>query len=248
MDLFDDGSATWLRRFLTRPGFVVFAVALVVTLAATRGLWWGEGDLVGGALLPAPAGASDLWGTYAQTWHDVGPGSTVSAPAWLALLAAWATVLLGNAGAAVGSLLLLAVPAAALSVWWSLRGVIASTPVRVWAALAYALLPAMTGAIATGRIGTTAALICLPPTGRAIVRSLARAGSRTCRIVTGAHSHRLVGSPAARGTDRGCACAVAGHRFHRDRHRSRRIIRTRTTRILARAAVIVLAPIALLLP
>lgn len=172
MDLFDDGSATWLRRFLTQPGFVVFAISLVVTVAATRGLWWGQGSLVGGALLAAPAGASDLWASYLQAWHDVGPGSTVPAPPWLALLATWATILLGSAGAAVGSLLLLAVPAAALSAWWSLRGVIVATPVRVWAALAYAVLPAMTGAIATGRIGTTAALILLPPTARAIVRSL----------------------------------------------------------------------------
>jgi GT2 family glycosyltransferase len=187
MDLFDDGSATWLRRFLTRPGFVVFAISLIVTVAATRGLWWGGGSLVGGALLPAPAGASDLWAYYAQTWHDVGPGSTVAAPPWLALLAAWATILLGSAGAAVGSLLLLAVPAAALSAWWSLRGVIVANPVRIWAALAYAIVPAMTGAIATGRIGTTAALILLPPTARAIVRSLATA------------HHALSGVSSARG-------------------------------------------------
>lgn len=173
MDLFEDGSATWLRRFFSRPGFILFVVSLVVTLAATRGLWWGEGGLVGGALLPAPAGAGDLWAIYTQTWHDVGPGSTVPAPAWVALLAAWSTVLLGDAGAAVASLILLAVPAAALSAWWSLRGVITTTPVRLWAAAAYALLPGMTGAIATGRIGTTAALIVLPPTARAIVRSLA---------------------------------------------------------------------------
>ena len=248
MDLFDDGSATWLRRFLTRPGFVVFAVALVVTLAATRGLWWGEGDLVGGALLPAPAGASDLWGTYAQTWHDVGPGSTVAAPAWLALLAAWATVLLGNAGAAVGSLLLLAVPAAALSAWWSLRGVIAATTVRVWAALVYALLPAMTGAIATGRIGTTAALILLPPTGRAIVRSLAGpdrtlAGLAPARTRTAWWASLLLAAVTAVApvlwpvtTLIVIATVVVV------------IIRTRTTGILARAAIIVLTPIALLLP
>ena len=40
----------------------------------------------------------------------------------------------------------------------------------MWASAAYALLPAMTGAVASGRIGTTILAIALPFTLRSLVR------------------------------------------------------------------------------
>ena len=172
MDLYDDPAGTWLRRVLTRPGMLLALALIVLSVAATRALWWGDGVLLGGALLPTPAGASDLWGSYTQMWHDVGPGSTTPSPAWMGLLAAFATLLLGKAPFAVNVILLLAVPMAGLAAWWSLRGIISSTPVRVWMSVAYALLPAVLGATAAGRLGTAAAAVFLPVTMRAFVRVL----------------------------------------------------------------------------
>ena len=61
---------------------------------------------------------------------------------------------------------------AGLAAWWSLRGIISSTPVRVWMSVAYALLPAVLGATAAGRLGTAAAAVFLPVTMRAFVRVL----------------------------------------------------------------------------
>jgi len=173
MDLYDDVTGSWLRHALTRPGVVLTFGLLVIAVIATRTLWFGDGVLIGGALLPVPSGAGDLWSGYAQAWHDVGPGSTVPAPPWLALLAAFSGLLLGKVPWAIGALLLVAVPLAGLSAWWSLRGVIGSVSVRMWASIAYAVLPGMTAAIATGRIGTTAAVILAPPTARALIRTLA---------------------------------------------------------------------------
>lgn len=171
-DFFEDPAGGWVRRTLARPVVAVTLALLVLAVVAGRALWWGDGVLFGGALLPAPAGAADLWASYRDAWHDVGPGSTTPSPPWIALLAVVATVLLGKAQAAVAALFLLAVPAAALSAWWSLRGAVVSAAPRAWASITWALLPAVTGGIAGGFLGMMGAAILLPPTVRALVRAL----------------------------------------------------------------------------
>ena len=169
-DMFEDPAGGVLRRVLGRPSVLLVLILAVIALIAGRSLWWGEGVLYGGALLPAPDGASDLWATYLDAWHDVGPGSTVPTAPLTALLAAMATVLLGKAPLAVALTIFLAVPLAGLAAWRALRGVIASTGVRLWAAIAYAFLPALAGAIAGGRLGALVAIVLLPLLVRALVR------------------------------------------------------------------------------
>lgn len=176
-DIFEDPADGFVRRSLGRPAVVIALVLLIAAGIAGRALWWGDGTLFGGALLPSPDGAGDLWAAYTDTWHDVGPGSTVPAAPLTALLAALATIALGKAGLMVGLLLFLAVPAAGLSAWWSLRGVVHARGPRVWAAFAYALLPALTGAVATGRLGAMIAIILLPALVRVVARDLGGAPS-----------------------------------------------------------------------
>lgn len=170
VDFMDAGSGGLMRRVLRMPGVLVGLLLVVLTLIGTRGLWLGDGVLQGGALLPSPQGAGDLWESYRQAWHDVGPGSPTPAAPYLVPIAAVATLLLGKAPAAVSVLLLLAIPIAGWSAYVALRGLVVSRAIRVWAAVAYALLPAMTGAVASGRIGTTIAAIVLPFTVRSLVR------------------------------------------------------------------------------
>ncbi len=169
-DFLDDGSAGIVRRFLLRPSVLLSFVLIVIAVIGTRGLWLGDGVLQGGALLPAPAGASDVWESYRQAWHDVGPGSTTPAAPYLTVIAAVALVLLGKAPLAVTVLLLLGIPIAGWSAYIALRGFVPSKPIRAWAGAAYALLPAMTGAVAAGRIGTTIAAIVLPFAIRSLMR------------------------------------------------------------------------------
>ncbi len=165
----DERRQSRLRRASRRPG-VLLALALVgFTLVGVRGLF-GDGVLLGGALLPAPEGAGDLWASYLTAWHEVGPGSAADAPAWLAPLSALAFVLRGSASSAVDLLLLGLVPLAGLTSYLALRGVVSHVWVRVWAAVTYATLPAVTGAISGGRIGTAASIVLLPW----LVRSAAR--------------------------------------------------------------------------
>ncbi len=150
-----------VRRLLLRPTVLLTAVLLLVTGAATRGLV-GAGHLMGGALLPAPASPADLWRTYLATWHPVGLGGDTGAPPYLAVLALLANLLLGGAERAVDLLLLGAVPLAGLSAYAALRRLTASTPLRVWGAVTYALLPPLVAAVAAGRLGTVVVAWLLP--------------------------------------------------------------------------------------
>ncbi|MBD0423913.1 glycosyltransferase family 2 protein [Streptomyces sp. TRM S81-3] len=155
-----------LKRIARKPGPVLFLVLLLVSLAACRELL-GGGALTGGALLPAPAGAGDLWSRYVDAWHTVGAGGTASAPPYLAVVAALASVLLGSAGLAVTVLLVCSVPLAGLTAYFASRPLVPSRLLRAWAAVAYAFLPAATGALAGGRIGTAVLAVLLPLLARA---------------------------------------------------------------------------------
>jgi hypothetical protein len=158
----------WLRA-LRRPGAVLALGLLAVALVGVRA-WYGLGRLEGGALLPSPEGAGDLWATYSQGWHDVATGAPTAAPPYLAVLTGIAGALLGSAPRAVEGLLMLAVPLAGVSAYLALRGVVRGRGLRVLAAAAYALLPAVTGAMAAGRLGTAMLAVLLPPLVRVGVR------------------------------------------------------------------------------
>ncbi|MFM9371556.1 glycosyltransferase family 2 protein [Streptomyces sp. Da 82-17] len=155
-----------LKRIARKPGPVLFGVLLLFSLIACRALL-GGGALAGGAMLPVPADVSELWGRYADAWHPVGTGGTQSAPPYLAFVAALATVLLGSTGLAVTVLLVCSVPLAGLAAYFASRPLVESRLLRAWAAVAYAFLPAATGALAGGHLGTAVLATLLPLIARA---------------------------------------------------------------------------------
>ncbi|MFC8495125.1 glycosyltransferase [Streptomyces sp. NPDC057235] len=157
-----------LKKIARRPGPVLFALLLVVSLVACRNLLSG-GSLAGGALLPAPDTVSGLWSRYADTWHPLGTGGTQSAPPYLAVLAALSALFLGSTSTALTLLLVCSVPLAGFTAYFASRGIVESRLLRAWGAVAYAFLPAATGALATGRLGTAVLAILLPLIGRAAV-------------------------------------------------------------------------------
>lgn len=161
-----------LTRALRRPGVIVALGLTVLGLIAARRVLGG--DLHGGRLLPAPAGASDLWHIYFSGWHDEGLGSTTEAPPSLALLALMSTLLLGKAWLAVSVLVLGAVPLAGLSAYVALRPVTASAWLRASAALVWAATPVLTGAVAGGRLDVVVLVILLPVVARRIGTALGR--------------------------------------------------------------------------
>ncbi|MFF0190705.1 glycosyltransferase [Streptomyces sp. NPDC005244] len=169
-----------LKRIARNPGPMVFLVLLFVSLLACRALL-GGGALAGGALLPAPSDASELWSRYLDGWHPVGAGDTQAAPPYLALVAMLATVLLGSTGLAVTVLLVASVPLAGFAAYFASRPLVESRLLRAWASVAYAFLPAATGALAGGRIGTAVLAILLPLLARAGVAASGLAHSSGAR-------------------------------------------------------------------
>lgn len=169
-----------LKKIARKPGPLLFAVLLLVSVVACRGLF-GGGALSGGALLPAPADVGDLWARYADSWHPVGTGGTQTAPPYLAVLAVLSWLFLGSTGLALTVLLVCSVPLAGLTAYFASRPIVESRLLRAWASVAYAFLPAATGALATGRLGTAVLAIVLPLIARAAVAAhglRARGGAR----------------------------------------------------------------------
>ncbi|MEU3239210.1 glycosyltransferase [Streptomyces violaceoruber] len=169
-----------LKRIARKPGPVLFLILLLVSLAACRALL-GGGALAGGALLPVPAGAGELWSRYVDAWHTVGTGGTASAPPYLAIVAAVASLLLGSTGLAVTLLMVCSVPLAGATAYFASRPLVPSRLLRAWAAVAYAFLPAATGALAGGRIGTAVLAVLLPLIARAGVAAAGLSGSSGAR-------------------------------------------------------------------
>ncbi|WP_089102349.1 glycosyltransferase [Streptomyces hyaluromycini] len=169
-----------LKRIARKPGPVLFLVLLLISLAACRALL-GSGALAGGALLPAPGTASELWSRYLDAWHAVGAGGTPAAPPYLAIVAALASLLFGSTGLAVTVLLVASVPLAGFTAYFASRPLVTSRLLRAWAAIAYAFLPAATGALAGGRIGTAVLAVLLPLIARAGIAASGLASSSGAR-------------------------------------------------------------------
>lgn len=169
-----------LKRVARKPGPVLFLVLLFVSLIACRELL-GGGALAGGALLPAPAESGELWARYLDAWHPVGAGGTPSAPPYLALVAMLASTLLGSTGLAVTVLLVCSVPLAGFTAYFASRPLVESRLLRAWAAVVYAFLPAATGALAGGRIGTAVLAVLLPLIARAGIAASGLANSAGAR-------------------------------------------------------------------
>jgi GT2 family glycosyltransferase len=175
------GETGMLLRALRRPGVLLAAGLTVLGLVASRGVL--SGPLHGGRLLAAPAGASDLWSTYLSGWHAVGLGSSRPAPPALAVLALLSSVFAGKAWLAVSVLMLGAVPLAGLSAYLAAGGLTRSPWLRAWAGVLWAALPALTGAIAGGRLDVVVTVILLPLLARAVAAVVGREEVRAHRAV-----------------------------------------------------------------
>ena len=157
-------------RFLTKPATVLFLGLTILAVLAGRQVLGAT--LYGGRLLPTPAGASELWSSYVAGFHPSGIGSMIPSPPWLAVIAALSSVALGKAWFVVAVLTLGVVPLSALSAFTAARAVTTSVRIRVWVAIGYGLLPAMTGAVSGGRLDVAVAAILLPQVMRAMAVAL----------------------------------------------------------------------------
>ncbi|MBD8868731.1 glycosyltransferase family 2 protein [Nocardioides donggukensis] len=155
-----------LVRFVTSPVAVLSAVFVLLALWGARA---ALGEVSGGALSPAPAGAADWWRLVTEGWHPLGQGTDAPEPGYLLPFALLGTLLLGSASAVVSVLFVAAVPLAAWGAWrFGLvvaelgSGLPASRVLVGWAALTYAAVPVASGAWGQGRFGVVASAAVLP--------------------------------------------------------------------------------------
>ncbi|SFW65861.1 glycosyltransferase family 2 protein [Amycolatopsis australiensis] len=173
------------RRVLAATIFAPPVVLLVVMTAlglvvnrARLGL-----DLFGGKLLPV-GGLGELWSSYLAPWHAVAGGTGAPASATLPVLGTLGAVFapLGGPAALVAILLLGDIPLAALSAYAATRRLRVRRWVRAVVAAAYALLPAATAGVAQGRLDVVVVHLVLPPVAAGIAGLLTRADTRWLHV------------------------------------------------------------------
>jgi GT2 family glycosyltransferase len=149
---------SWLS-IVKRPEVLGFLSLAVITLINSRNRF---GALVGGALPISPAGATDLWRTYFESWHQVGMGSSLATPPWVAITAIASLAVLGKVQFLITVFFLIA----PLLIMWSSFHLFKKLTTNRWisipAAFLYAISPVTVAAISSGHIATLVLLICAP--------------------------------------------------------------------------------------
>src|SRR3954471_12034693 len=145
------------RRWL-RPGVVLFALAVLGSVVAVRGLL-GSGSLTAPALLPAYDSLGGLW---SAVWHPIpgAPGET--SPPWLAVTALGSTLTLGQPEWFTTLLVCGVVPLAFLAVYPVAGRLVVDRRLRLWFSATYALLPVLLGGTNQGRLAVSVFAVGLP--------------------------------------------------------------------------------------
>ncbi|MBB2934582.1 hypothetical protein FHX82_001602 [Amycolatopsis bartoniae] len=136
-------------------------------------------DLAGGRLLPVGS-LSELWSTYLAGWHQTGGGTASAAPTSLAILGALGAIFvpLGGPPALVAILLIGDAPLAGLSAYAATRRLPVSRWTRAAVSAAYAMVPAATASVAQGRLDVVVVHVVLPLVVSGIGDLLASTGDR----------------------------------------------------------------------
>ncbi|KGN32372.1 hypothetical protein N802_18580 [Knoellia sinensis KCTC 19936] len=194
----DTDDASIVSRAALNPGILAFLATVVVVAAAGREIGGGlisrlGSGVTGGELITTRATSSSLWHAAFDGWHGPGLGGDGPANLSLALLAipTWVVEhlpgtgdLTSPAGAVVGALLVLTLPAAAVSAYISARVLTHSRLARGAAALVWATTGAAGASVAQGRLGALAALVLLPAVFAGIVLLARPTGTATGAFAT----------------------------------------------------------------
>ncbi|SDX75402.1 Glycosyltransferase, GT2 family [Amycolatopsis xylanica] len=169
------------RRVLAATVFAPPVVMLVVLTAL--GLVINSGrlgfDLSGGHLLPVGS-LGEVWSTYLASWHPVSGGTASAAPASLPALGVFGV--LGGPSAIVAILLIGDAPLAALTAYAATRRIRVRRWVRAAISVAYAVLPVATAAVAQGRLDVVVVHIVAPLVVAGITGLLVRADARWLHV------------------------------------------------------------------
>lgn len=147
------------KTIFVKPLVIASTFLLVITFGWTRHRW---GSISGGALATSPSGTSDIWQFFVQSWHEVGMGSNIAAPAWVLLVGIGSLLTFGSVPAFISIFFIVAPFLALWSAQRFLRN-LSSSPVLIAAAsLLYALSPVAISSVNGGHLGVVALVILLP--------------------------------------------------------------------------------------
>ncbi len=148
----------WFGVF-KRPEVIGFVLISLISLLNSRNRF---GALVGGALPISPAGATDLWRTYFESWHQVGMGSTIATPTWVAITATASLLFLGKVQFLITTFFLVAPIVMMFTTSKLLKRLTANSWISIPAAFLYAVSPVAIAAVSTGHIATVLFMILAP--------------------------------------------------------------------------------------
>lgn len=144
---------------LKRPQIVLGVSLFLFILISSRSRF---GTLIGGALATTPHGTSALWRSYVESWHQVGMGSSIPTPPWVALLSLVSVIFFGKPAVLITSLIFLAPALMAISAYSFLKLVTINPWLRVTVSMLYAVSPVAIASVNSGRLGTLIFMIILP--------------------------------------------------------------------------------------
>ena len=148
----------WLSIF-KRPEVIGFLAIGIISLVNSRNRL---GAIVGGALPISPSGATDLWRTYFESWHQVGMGSSLATPPWVAVTAIASLAVLGKVQFLITTFFLIAPVLIMWTGFLLLKKLTSNNWISVPAAFLYAISPVTIAAVSSGHIGTLILLIFVP--------------------------------------------------------------------------------------
>lgn len=164
---------TGRRRRLTLLGLVLLlCVATVVALGPAVSTLTSTGRVVGGALLPARGGWSDLWQAISGGWVRDGLGASAPADPLLTAIAPVTALTGGDLQLAVNLLVVAGLVLSGLGAWFAAGVVTRSLSLRSWAVLVWVAAPTLLAAVGQGRLGAILAHAALPWFALALVRAL----------------------------------------------------------------------------
>lgn len=164
---------TGRRRRLTLLGLVLaLSVVTLLALGPVVATLTSTGRAVGGALLPARGGWSDLWQAISGGWVRDGLGASAPADPLLTALAPITALTGGDLQLAVNLLVVAALVLSGLGAWFAAGVATRSLTLRTWAVLVWTAAPTLLAAVGQGRLGAILAHAALPWFALALVRAL----------------------------------------------------------------------------
>lgn len=199
----------WVGNGALLAVLITTAVSLIGLLNIFR-----AGAVTGGAMIPASRQLGEIWNHASGWWITLGAGLPGHGDPFGYLLWALGVLGAGDANAAVGWMLVLAMPLSALGAWFAAGALTQRRRLRLAAALVWAGAPALQVALNQGRTGALIVHVMMPLLVLALLRATGTAAGRGRYAVPAPGERRFTEAPPAKpginGTPSWTAAAAAG--------------------------------------